>query len=388
VLEKSTARLIALVYFVQGALGITSIALPLYLKDLGFSISQIAYLSSLSAFPWFFKIIYGALSDSLPIFGLRRKPYIFLSSALATLGWLFLALKPTGFITLLIAMSIMNTGFAATDVITDGLIVEKSDKENVGKYQSLAWGFRSLGAIVSGLMGGYLAQTLPYNYVFAIASVLPFITMMFSFFVHEEKDGPKEGLIWEPIWRSLKLLFSNQILIFSFILIIGAFSASFNTPYFFHLKEKIKLTENSLGILASLSWGGAILGAFIFGRFLTRINLKKLMIIGVVINVVNTFACLWVFNFTSAAIIFSISGILAYITFLPFLSVCAKLSHGTGVESSLFAVLMSIHNLGTILSGMIGGAIYPIISLNTLIIGTGVLGLLAVPFILKMKSLA
>lgn len=387
-LEKSTARLIALVYFVQGALGITSIALPLYLKDLGFSISQIAYLSSLSAFPWFFKIIYGALSDSLPIFGLRRKPYIFLSSALATLGWLFLALKPTGFITLLIAMSIMNTGFAATDVITDGLIVEKSDKENVGKYQSLAWGFRSLGAIVSGLMGGYLAQTLPYNYVFAIASVLPFITMMFSFFVHEEKDGPKEGLIWEPIWRSLKLLFSNQILIFSFILIIGAFSASFNTPYFFHLKEKIKLTENSLGILASLSWGGAILGAFIFGRFLTRINLKKLMIIGVVINVVNTFACLWVFNFTSAAIIFSISGILAYITFLPFLSVCAKLSHGTGVESSLFAVLMSIHNLGTILSGMIGGAIYPIISLNTLIIGTGVLGLLAVPFILKMKSLA
>ncbi|MBI4971338.1 MAG: MFS transporter [Candidatus Omnitrophica bacterium] len=387
-LDKSTARLASLVYFVQGALGITAVALPLYLKHLGFSITQIAYLSSFSAFPWFLKIIYGAISDSLPIFGLRRKPYLVISSLIAASGWLILALKPTGFYSLLAILSLVNVGFAATDVITDGLIVEKSDKETVGKYQSLCWGFRSLGSIISGIGGGLLARALPYHEVFAIAALLPFITMIFSIFIHEEKPVEKEKLIWEPIWRSLKLLVGNQILIFSFVLIIVAFSASFGTPYFFYLKEQLKFSEDSLGLLTSISWMGTILGAYIYGKFLSQINLATLMLIGIIINLINTLACLWVFNFTSAAIIFSISGVFAYITFLPLLSACAKLTHGTGVEGCLFAVLMSIHNFGNILSGIIGGAIYPQIGLTALIIGTGILGLTAIPFILKLKSLA
>ena len=387
-LDKSTARLAALVYFVQGALGITAIALPLYLQDLGLSISQIAYLGSLSAFPWFLKIIYGALSDSLPIFGLRRKPYLIISSVLSMCGWLALAMKPSGFGLLLAILTLVNVGFAATDVITDGLIVEKSNKETVGKYQSLAWGFRSAGAVLSGILGGILAQRLPYNFVFAIATLLPFATMIFALFIHEDKLPPKEGLIWEPIWRSLKLIVEPQRLIFCLVLIIGAFSASFSTPYFFYLKEQLKFSEETIGLLASLSWTGTIIGAYIFGKFLTRFSLIKVILAGVVINAVNTVACLWVFNVTSAAIIFSLSGIFAYITFLPLLSASAKLSHGTGVEGCLFAVLMSVHNFGTILSGIAGGALYQVVGLNLLIIGTGFFGLLAIPFILKLKSLA
>jgi len=388
VLDKSSARLAALVYFVQGALGITGIALPLYLKNIGFSVPDIAFLISLSAFPWFLKIIYGAVSDSLPIFGMRRKPYIFLSSLISAAGWMILSLKPTGFASLLAVLALINVGFAATDVITDGLIVEKSDKETAGKYQSLAWGFRSLGAIISGVLGGYLAKTFPYNQVFAIAAVLPLSTMIVCFFVHEHRVHTHEVPVWEPIFKSLKLFFTSKMLTFSMILVVGAFSASFNTPYFFYLKENINLGEDTLGLLTSLGWFGAILGALIFGKFLNRYNIYKLMIVGVLINLINIMACLAVYNLTSAAIIFLVSGILAYITFLPFLTMSAKLTHGTGVEGCMFAVLMSVHNLGTVLSGMVGGKIFAHIGLNMLIVGTGLLGLLAIPLILRLKKLA
>lgn len=388
VLDPTVARLASLVYFIQGALGITGIALPLYLKDLGLTIPQIAYLSALSAIPWFFKIVYGALSDSVPIWGFRRKPYIFLSSLLAMSGWLALSFKPQGFGLLLAILFVVNIGFAATDVITDGLIVEKSNKETVAKYQSLAWGFRSLGAVLSGITGGYLASVLPYHWVFALASVLPLITLIFSLFVHEEKPSEKEGVIWEPIWRSLKLLVSPQTLMFALVLMIVAFSGTFSTPYFFYLKENVGLSAKSLGILSSLNWTGAIVGAYIYGKFLSKVNLVHMLIVGVVINLFNTLSCLWVFNLTSAVILFSLGGVLSYITLLPLLSGSAKLSHGTGVEGCLFAVLMSIHNLGVVSSGMAGGALFTVTGLSVLIIGTGIFGLLAIPLILKLKSLA
>ena len=76
ILVKRLAWLAGLVYFVQGALGIAGIALPLYLRAQGFSITKIAFITSVSSAPWFFKIAYGAISDAFPLWRLRRKPYL------------------------------------------------------------------------------------------------------------------------------------------------------------------------------------------------------------------------------------------------------------------------------------------------------------------------
>ena len=54
-------------------------------------------------------------------------------------------------------MTIANLGLAATDVITDGLVVEYSRKGTAQTYQGIAWGARSVGSILSGYLGGILA---------------------------------------------------------------------------------------------------------------------------------------------------------------------------------------------------------------------------------------
>jgi len=387
VLDRSVSRLTIIVYFIQGALGIVAIALPLYLKDLGFSISQIAYLTSLSSIPWFFKIIYGAISDSIPLWGLRRKPYLCICSLLSTVGWLFLALEPKSFPVILSLLFSINIGFAATDVITDGLIVEKSDKDTVRKYQSLAWGFRSLGAVCSGLLGGYLATRFSYNWVFVFTAILPLMTLIYSFSVNEDKAHTKNEVIWEPMWKSLCFLVKKEYILFSLLLIVLTMTSAFGTPYFFHLKDNIGLSKNILGLISSITWIGAIIGTFIFGKFLSRVPLIKIMLIGVVLNVAGTFSCFLVFNALSAGIIFFINGILSYIILLPILATAAKMSHDTGVEGCLFAVIMSIHNLGSILGGLIGGLLFPLIGLNMLITLSALFGLLAFPLLLKFKTI-
>ncbi len=385
-LDRSVAQLASIVYFIQGALGIVAIALPLYLKQVGFSISEIAYITSVGSFPWFFKIIYGALSDSVPFLGYRRKTYIFISSLFSLIGWVFLSLGPQSYMLILGALLIVNIGFAATDVITDGLIVEKSDKNTVSKYQSLSWGFRSLGAVLSGVVGGYLAYQFSYRYVFLFASILPLVTLIYSFFVHEEKVTVREGIIWEPIWRSLLFFKTKPFLLFSLLLIILACTACFSTPYFFYLKETVQLTEQQLGLLSSVTWVGAILGAFIFGKFLSVINLGRVIFAGIILNLIGILSCFLVKDFVSAMVIFSINGVLGYLILLPLLSFAAKLSHATTVEGCLFAVLMSVHNFGTLFSSMLGGYLFQWTGLNNLILLSALLGIIAIPVLMLLNK--
>ncbi len=80
---------ILLVYFVQGAVGLARLATSFYLKDsLGLSPSQVAALMGVAMSPWILKPLYGLLSDTVPVAGYRRRPYLLLSGFWGVgLGW-------------------------------------------------------------------------------------------------------------------------------------------------------------------------------------------------------------------------------------------------------------------------------------------------------------
>jgi BT1 family len=68
---------IFLSYFCVGfALYFLSSPISYYLvSDLNASSTQLGVLATVQGLPWSFKILYGLLSDSVPILGYRRKPY-------------------------------------------------------------------------------------------------------------------------------------------------------------------------------------------------------------------------------------------------------------------------------------------------------------------------
>ena len=73
---------IALVYFVQGILGISRLAVSFYYKDtLHLGPAELSLISSISVLPWVIKPLYGFISDSFPLFGYKRRSYLVLSGA-------------------------------------------------------------------------------------------------------------------------------------------------------------------------------------------------------------------------------------------------------------------------------------------------------------------
>ncbi|KAL9260428.1 Folate-biopterin transporter 1, chloroplastic-like protein [Drosera capensis] len=79
---------VAMVYFVQGVLGLSRLAVSFYFKDnLHLDPAETAVISGFSAFPWLVKPLYGFVSDSLPLFGYRRRSYLVLSGLIGALAW-------------------------------------------------------------------------------------------------------------------------------------------------------------------------------------------------------------------------------------------------------------------------------------------------------------
>lgn len=384
--DKATnpvACIAAVVYFIQGAIGLSSIAVALHFRSLGWTIGQITSVSSIVSLPWVLKIFYGFISDRFPLWGLRRKPYLILCSLLSSLGWLIFALKPEDHTVIMVSLTLANLGFAATDVITDGFVADHSTPLTSSIFQSVAWGFRSFGAILSGFLGGYLAAHFSYTFVFFLTAVLPLLALGV---VIPLRETPfvylSEASAWASVKKCFKLLASFPVRWFLLVLLWVPVSAVISAPFFFHMKEVLKFQETFLGTLTSIGWTGAMVGSYLCGKYLKNIRPAPLLFGIMILNAVNILSTLWIRDLWSAAILVFLGGVLTYLTLLPLMSMSAVLAHGTGVEGTFFAVLMSAHNLGQIGFQYLGGRISGFLDLKALIWGTtgvALLGLLIVP---------
>ncbi|MCM8775427.1 MAG: hypothetical protein NC930_03640, partial [Candidatus Omnitrophica bacterium] len=111
---RNISWIAGLVYFSQGALGVSGIALLLHLRELNWSVGQITTVMSVAAVPWVLKVLYGIVSDTLPLFGYRRKSYLVLCLLLTASGWFGLTILPQEKFWIFVAMLAANLGFAAT----------------------------------------------------------------------------------------------------------------------------------------------------------------------------------------------------------------------------------------------------------------------------------
>src|SRR5437870_10529073 len=123
---RRLAMLFAVVYFSQGMYYVAAQPLTLTLKEtLGLSATQIATFGWITLLPWVIKPLYGFLSDSVPLFGYRRKSYFILSCAVAAVAGLLLAARGTPtYWTLAVFVTAMAFGVAFTDVLTDAMMAE------------------------------------------------------------------------------------------------------------------------------------------------------------------------------------------------------------------------------------------------------------------------
>ncbi|MEG4534203.1 folate/biopterin family MFS transporter [Microcoleus sp. D2_18a_D3] len=371
--NEPTPELIAilLIYFVQGILGLARLAVSFFLKDeLGMSPAEVSAMLGVVALPWIIKPVFGFMSDGLPIFGYRRRPYIVLSGLLGTSAWVSLAtivhtpLAATG------AIALSSLSLAVSDVIADSLVVERARKESVtdaGSLQSLSWGAAALGGLITAYLSGSLLQHFSTHTIFLITASFPLIVSATAWLIAEEKTNKRTD--FETVKDQLKQLRQavTQKTIWlptAFLFILQATPSS-DSAFFFFTTNELGFPPEFLGRVRLVTSIAALAGVWLFQRFLKTVPFRVIFGWSTVIATALGMTTLLLVTHANRALgiddqWFSIGDsliltVIGQIAYMPVLVLSARLCP-PGVEATLFALLMSITNLAGLLSHE-GGAL-------------------------------
>ncbi len=395
---------ILMVYFVQGILGLARLAVSFFMKDeLGLSPAQVSALVGIAAIPWMVKPLFGFLSDGLPIFGYRRRPYLILSGLLGAVAWLLMATVVHSAWAATAAMVLSSLAIAVSDVIVDSLVVERARTESTsdaGSLQALCWGASAVGGLITAYFSGFLLQRFTPHTIFAITATFPLIVSLVAGLINETKvTQPTE---WSAIWGQVRQLrqtvTQKSIWLPTAFLFLWQATPTAESAFFFFTTNELGFTPEFLGRVRLVTSIASLVGIWMFQRFFRTVSFRKLFGWTTVISTVLGMTMLLLVTHANRAIgiddhwfslgdslILTVMGQIAY---MPVLVLAARLCP-PGVEATLFALLMSITNLAALLSYEFGAVLMHLLgvtennftNLGLLVVITNLSTLLPLPFL-------
>ncbi len=371
----------AIVFFTRGLEDITGLPIFFLFKEkFHYNESQIMYLSSLIGIPWLIKPIWGFLADFC---GLTKKQIILGTVLFAFLICGFIGISPILPIPLLIGLMLFQSSNSAiANVTVDGaMICGGRDTNSCGKIQTLQWSSITIAGIITGALGGYLAQYYPYQISYLL--LLPLYILIFCFTL-QYKEPPKINVKKEAIWPILKSLFQDKsILLFSLFIFLYNFSPSFGVPLTFIQVDKWHWSKTFIGILGTIGAICSLGGAWLYWQYSKKIDLNKWLYYSVFIGAVTQLLYLYFTPISCIlySIVLSIIGMGIQLLMLDFMARKTKI----GVEIVCFALLCSVNNITGTINNLSGAFLYPLIGLNALIIISSLTSFLCLPLLRRIR---
>src|ERR1700722_2647465 len=169
----------AIVYAVEGTCqaraGVMVQPLTYWLKE-AIHWDPVTISASLSVLdlPWIIKPLWGAISDFVPLFGYRRRPYLVLANVAASLAFAWVAMIDTT-TALIPALVLTATAMAISSTLCGALLVETGQKNNAtGSFVNQQWLWYNIALMVAVLIGGGLIEILsPIGALHAAAAPSP-----------------------------------------------------------------------------------------------------------------------------------------------------------------------------------------------------------------------
>ena len=412
--------------FFYAVLGITfelpQVATRFYARDsLHYNPATVNFILSLAALPWIVKPLYGLLSDSVPIAGQRRRPYLLGGSCIAAASWLMIAACSPSTGLALTCVFMGQLGLVVSDVIADSLVVEHvkahESRTDAGKLQSITVGCRFGGALLASFFSGSALEWVSPRVVFAATSV-PLMLMvgivavwfneppctdpLYSH-VRAERDfdggslmlesdsapcciphrqlsrrtalmlrlrrlmsGLRQPAVWRPTLFILLLnaMPSSSTVIFYFW--TGTTQRALSLPHSHPAAERLHFSPAFLSLTNSLRHSFGMLGTLMYRRWFRHVPLRRMVLRTVLAITLLSAAQLILVTRLNVAMgmpdwLFVVSedcvDSIVEALLLLPITVLAARLCPDGVEASMYASIISASNAGNILSQLGGSAI-------------------------------
>ncbi len=365
--NEPTPELIAivLVYFVQGILGLASLAVSFFLKDeLGIGPVEVSVLMGFAMMPWMVKPLFGFISDGLPILGYRRRPYLIAAGVMGALSWVSLATWVDGVVGATVAIALGSISTNLSDVIADSLVAERARKEslgNIGSLQSLCWGSMAFGGIITAYFSGLLLEYFSSQTVFLVTATFPLIVSAVAWLITEKKVNYITNFksVKKQIGLTGQAISNKSILLPAAFILLWQATPTSAAAFFYFTTNELGFKPEFLGRVNLVTSIAGLVGVWLFYRYLKSIPFRQIFGWSAVISAVLGMTVLLLVTHANRALGIddhwfslgdsTILAIMGKITWMPLFVLAARLCP-KGVEATLFAVLMSVINFGGFLS--------------------------------------
>ncbi|KAL6295868.1 hypothetical protein ACE6H2_004010 [Prunus campanulata] len=359
---------VVVVYGISQGLGgaLYRVGTEYYMKDVQkVQPSEAQFYQGITSIPWLVKPLWGLLTDVLPIFGYRRRPYFIVAGSIGVISMLVLSFHENLHIALaLLSLTAGSAGVAVADVTIDACVAQNSINHPslAADMQSLCALSSSMGALL-GFSGVYGLLAIPFGLVFLIGTLLkepP--SPNFAYTQVNQKFVDAGKAMWTTlkcpdVWRPCLYMY------FSLALSLNILDGMF---YWYTDSEGgPSFSQENVGYIFSIGSVGSLLGAILYQNVLKDHPFRDLLFwTQLVYSLSGTLDLMLVLrlnlkfgipDYFFVVIDESVSQMTGRLKWMPLLVLSSKLCP-PGIEGTFFALLMSIDNLG-LLSATWGGGI-------------------------------
>jgi predicted MFS family arabinose efflux permease len=235
-----------------------------------------------------------------------------------------------------------------------------------------------------GLIGGWLAQRRNLVVAFLVAACFPLITLlMTAAFVRERPARRDRAALVERLDAIRTALRARELWLVAGFIFFFTFSPSFGPGFLYYQTDRLRFSQEFIGVLNAVQSFGSVLGALTYGPLSRQWPLRR------TINISIGFSAAWTLIYLlyrgpwSGAVIDFTYGWVYMVTTLALLDLAAR-ACPTHVEGAFFALLMSVYNAGIQGSQWTGGHLYDFVGFEWLVListGATLLTYILVPFV-------
>ncbi|EOY26148.1 Major facilitator superfamily protein [Theobroma cacao] len=366
--------------------GLSRVSTQYYMKDVQkVQPSQAQVLIGVIHFPWIVKPLWGLLTDVVPIFGYRRRPYFIFAGLLGVISMLVLSLhKSLHLAFALLSLVAGSAGIAIADVAIDACVTQHtiSHPSLAGDMQSLCGLSSSIRALIGFSLSGFFVHLAGAKGVFGLLSIPASLVVLVGILLRESHvrnfayKRVKEKLVdaSKTMWTTLKCQDVWRPCLYMYLsLALGLHIHEGMFYWYTDAKEGPSFSQEVVGSIFSVGAVGSLFGVLLYQNFLKNHPFRDVLfwaqlLYGMsglldLVLVLRINLKLGMPDYIFVVIDEAVSRLIGRIKWMPFLVLSSKLCPA-GIEGTFFALIMSIDHIGLLSSAWSGGLVLHILNVT------------------------
>ncbi|CAD2103915.1 hypothetical protein YYG_01777 [Plasmodium vinckei petteri] len=320
---------------------------------------QVSLILMYPYLPFILKPIIALITDSISIFGMRRKPYLFLFSLFQSLNFLSLAYVDLSLIQATLVLFFISLCASFCTTVAEALVVESSIGKTYSQGTNKVTEFiasKAVGSLSVAYFSGYFLEKVSREYIFMATSIFPLIISISCLFLKEKEYATRKN-IFKQMTELIKFV-NTPVFIGPFLYIFVYMSGpDYDDAFFFFCTNKLGFRPSFMGTLR-LTYGiASLIGIIVYRVFLKNSSLRNTLIFTTLVSfpiyispIILTEKINKYFGISNELFVLSGGFLIEAITeiqLLPLFILTANICQ-EGLEASVFATILSVKNLGSL----------------------------------------